>query len=116
MEYIILWIVCGIGSAAIASSKGRSTFGWLVLGLLFGPIAVLIVGLMAKPAPDVETLRKCPFCAELILKEAKVCKHCGRDVEPKTTACPKCGTEVAIGTAWCPKCQYRMPEDDGVQK
>ncbi len=26
--------------------------------------------------------RECPYCAELILKKARVCKHCGRDVEP----------------------------------
>ncbi|GEM_PF-5131731 len=26
--------------------------------------------------------RECPFCAELILKKARVCKHCRRDVEP----------------------------------
>lgn len=26
--------------------------------------------------------RECPFCAEPILKKAKVCKHCQRDVEP----------------------------------
>ena len=26
--------------------------------------------------------RECPFCAELILKKAKVCKHCSREVEP----------------------------------
>jgi hypothetical protein len=24
--------------------------------------------------------RECPYCAELILRKAKVCKHCGRDV------------------------------------
>lgn len=24
--------------------------------------------------------RKCPWCAEVILTEAKVCKHCGRDI------------------------------------
>ncbi len=24
--------------------------------------------------------RNCPFCAEIIKKQAKVCKHCGRDV------------------------------------
>jgi uncharacterized membrane protein YdbT with pleckstrin-like domain len=27
--------------------------------------------------------RECPFCAELILKRARVCKHCGKDVEPQ---------------------------------
>jgi uncharacterized membrane protein YdbT with pleckstrin-like domain len=27
--------------------------------------------------------RECPYCAELILKRAKVCKHCGREVEPQ---------------------------------
>jgi hypothetical protein len=26
--------------------------------------------------------RQCPWCAEMILAEARVCKHCGRDVEP----------------------------------
>jgi hypothetical protein len=26
--------------------------------------------------------RDCPYCAEPILKKARVCKHCGRDVEP----------------------------------
>ncbi|HEX6574648.1 MAG TPA: PH domain-containing protein [Gemmatimonadaceae bacterium] len=29
--------------------------------------------------------RECPYCAEMILKKARVCKHCGRDVEPMTT-------------------------------
>ncbi len=26
--------------------------------------------------------RECPFCAEPILKKAKVCKHCQREVDP----------------------------------
>lgn len=30
-------------------------------------------------------LKACGFCAELILKEAKVCKHCGRDL-PQASA------------------------------
>lgn len=120
MEYVILWIVCGIGAAAIASSKGRSVFGWLIGGFLLGPIGLLLVGLMGKPAPDESTLRKCPHCAELILKEAKVCKHCGRDVTPvrdTTVTCRNCGTEVAIGATWCPKCKHDMPENAaGLQK
>ena len=32
---------------------------------------------LAKPRDE----RECPWCAELILKKARVCKHCGRDVE-----------------------------------
>lgn len=35
------------------------------------------------PSPTVpRDERECPFCAELILRKARVCKHCGRDVEP----------------------------------
>lgn len=114
MQYIIIWIVCGIGAAAIASSKGRSAGAWLLGGLLLGPIGLLIVGFMGAPAPDVTTVRKCPFCAETILREAKVCKHCGREVEPvvapkNTVTCPKCGAEVAIGATWCQRCQHHMP-------
>lgn len=37
------------------------------------------------PAPASENVREerdCPYCAEPILKKARVCKHCGRDVDP----------------------------------
>jgi hypothetical protein len=30
---------------------------------------------------NVREERECPYCAELILKKARVCKHCQRDVE-----------------------------------
>lgn len=36
----------------------------------------------APPAVGLREERDCPFCAEPILKKARVCKHCGRDVEP----------------------------------
>jgi membrane protein YdbS with pleckstrin-like domain len=37
-------------------------------------------GIAAPGVPRDE--RECPYCAELILKRAKLCKHCGKDVEP----------------------------------
>jgi len=30
-------------------------------------------------------MKKCPFCAELVKKEAVVCKHCKRDLPPQDT-------------------------------
>lgn len=39
----IIWLLCAITTAVIASSKGRSGFGWFIIGFLggfFGLIAV----------------------------------------------------------------------------
>lgn len=57
MEWALcIWLICGVGAAAIANSKGRSTFWWFVLGVLIGPLAILIVGFMAPAAaPMVRT-------------------------------------------------------------
>ncbi|WP_298031342.1 hypothetical protein [uncultured Desulfovibrio sp.] len=55
VEYMLLWIVCGIGAAAIAARQKAE---------------------MISTGSD-ESIRKCPYCAEQILKEARVCKHCG---------------------------------------
>jgi formylglycine-generating enzyme required for sulfatase activity len=38
----------------------------------------------ARLAAEVREERECPYCAERILKKARVCKYCGRDVEPLT--------------------------------
>ncbi len=126
MIWGIIWIACGIFSAIVASSKGRSGFGWLVLGLIFGVFALLAVGFMPAVKtdnamqktgqPPVVLERKCPFCAEIIKAEAIVCKHCGRDVEPvaideaaapptKFLTCPHCGAVLGENKAFCHKCQ-----------
>ena len=46
MEFVLLWIIFGVASAIVASSKNRSGFGWLVAGFFFGPIALFMVGVM----------------------------------------------------------------------
>lgn len=46
MEFFIIWIGLGIVTALAASARGRSFFGWLVIGCLtgiFGLIAVLVM-------------------------------------------------------------------------
>ena len=59
---LCMWLICGIGAAAIASSKRRSAVGWFFIGVLIGPLALLIVGFMAapEPAPVVPASRSLP--------------------------------------------------------
>ena len=96
MEYIIpFWILCGIAGAGMLSRYGKAGSGFL-LGLLLGPIGLIIAWTMrdtakldeakssgaAPGSAEDRVKRECPHCAERILVKAKVCKHCGREVEP----------------------------------
>lgn len=61
--------------ASIASSKGRGFFLWYIYGLFLFPFA-LIHAIVIKPNELAEGMAKCPSCASVISKEAKVCPAC----------------------------------------
>ena len=52
MGLVSLWLILGFASAIVASSKGRSAFGWLIAGFFFGPIALFMVGVMPALGGD----------------------------------------------------------------
>ena len=52
MELVLLfWAVCGVIGAALAQSKDRSPLHGGLIGLLAGPIGVLIVAFQSKLKP-----------------------------------------------------------------
>ena len=53
MEFILIWIVFGCAAFSVAKGKNRNPWLWLALGLILGPIAVLIIALM-KAAPGAD--------------------------------------------------------------
>jgi len=48
MEVLIAWIVCSAASATLGKSKGRNVVAWALIGLVLGPIGLLISALV-KP-------------------------------------------------------------------
>ena len=53
MEIAIFCLFCGIATAVIATTKNRSGWKWLLVGVLLGPFALLAIGFAPKaPAPD----------------------------------------------------------------
>jgi hypothetical protein len=67
-----LWLVMMIVTGALASRRGRSVIGWLLLALIFTPVVLLILLVL----PD-RTLKTCPDCAEEVKRDALICRHCG---------------------------------------
>lgn len=88
LTIIFFWLMFALVVGMIASSRGRSGFGWFILACLVSPllagIFLLVSSNLATKAerPDPSTHVKCPDCAEFVLAEAKVCKHCGCKLIP----------------------------------
>lgn len=84
MIYIIIWIGLGIVGAMIADSKGNSGCGGFILGVLLGPIGLLITYFSSDDENNKRQktgdTKKCPYCAEFVKQDAIVCKHCSRSL------------------------------------
>lgn len=49
-KFIAAWCLFSFAAASLARGKNRSVLLWVVLGLIFGPFALLAIGMM-KPGP-----------------------------------------------------------------
>lgn len=80
MEVLIVALILGLLPAAIASSKGRSFFGWYIYGVFLFIIAI-IHSILLQKNENTPGMKKCPHCASIIPEEAKTCPACQQKVE-----------------------------------
>ena len=53
-----------------------SIWQWLLVG-----VTIVLIADTVRRAIRGSRLKRCPFCAEFVRREAIVCKHCGRDIQ-----------------------------------
>lgn len=90
MELLLFFWLAGAGVIAFAAAaRGRSGIGWFFLALAISPLLALIAVLLlpkrtvdgAPPTPATHV--RCPDCAELVRREARLCRHCGCRLVPQ---------------------------------
>ncbi|MBE9233897.1 zinc ribbon domain-containing protein [Cuspidothrix issatschenkoi LEGE 03284] len=79
---VFAWLL-GLIPGFIAYKKGRNFYNWWMYGHLLFIVAFphsLLLKETENSLINRGILKKCPYCAEVVKKEAKVCKHCGNQL------------------------------------
>ncbi len=103
-------LVCGFLGAAVASSKNRAGTG-LILGMLLGPIGVVVAALLGDASRKPKARPTCATCGAKTIVGATRCPACGNDPQRPAlpVTCPACKGVIQPGDPACPHCGAARP-------
>ena len=121
MEILVLALAFGVACAVIANNKGRSAFGWFILGCLFSLLALIVIACLkpAEPEKLPDDQRPCPHCGKPVFKIADTCCHCGKTIPAEnsgTKICPFCAETIKKDAVVCRYCGRDLPVSEGNEK
>ncbi len=73
MEYLLIWVACGLLAFLIALIRGGAGCVWFFLGLLLGPVGVILI-LFTK-------IYRCPQCRKRVNRYTAICPHCKYNIQ-----------------------------------
>jgi len=82
MEMLVVlafWMLFGLWGYTIGTRKGYGPVESFIVGMLMGPLTVLLYGASAKG-------KKCPHCGEMVKVEASICRFCHSDLSSEAKA------------------------------
>ena len=84
--FLAIAVSAGLGNNMAAKDWAMPLVAWLVLlGGLLWALAAPNAAALAERNGAFGNLKKCPFCAEAIKREAVKCKHCGSTLQEAET-------------------------------
>lgn len=91
MAIFFIWIFLSIVAGVIASKKGRSGWGFFWLSIFLSPLVGIVCAALASPDRvkmekaqlSDPSYRQCPYCKEVIRRDASRCRHCHADIGVK---------------------------------
>jgi len=114
MEWIVAWLGLAVAACVIAGAKGRSGFGYFILGLFLPLVGVLIaIGVPSmKPTavvakePKATDLIACHACGGPRAAASKACPHCKAPKFNPLTDMKKCPSCAELIKKDAKKCRY----------
>jgi hypothetical protein len=116
---LVIWLGLAIGAGAIASSKGRSGFGYFVLALFLPLIGFLIAAFIAPRSKNGEplppgTFIDCKSCLRPYRNTLSECPHCRASngemwSGPQQKKCPACAELILAEARKCKHCGEMQP-------